>query len=194
MTLVAAVIAIAGVTVGVAALVVLHALPTGLSPVRDAVSHYGITRFRWGYRVQTVAYAVAGAGVVAGLVALPGHYTLTIALCALFTLCRAVIGWAPMDAPGTPATSTGRTHGILAIGAFASLGLAAGVLPRSLARAGVDAVPAAVSGILAIVMLAALVGMSVDRRAGARHFGFIERVFYAAMTAWLVLVAVILAA
>ena len=39
---------LAAVAVAVGALVTLHVLPTGLSPVRDAVSHYGITRYRLG--------------------------------------------------------------------------------------------------------------------------------------------------
>lgn len=56
-----------GVSVGVVALVVLHLLPSGLSPLRDPVSQYGITRFKAGYRVQTLAYGLAGAGAAIGI-------------------------------------------------------------------------------------------------------------------------------
>lgn len=33
-------------------MIILHLLPTGLSPVRNAVSQYGITRYRQGYRIE----------------------------------------------------------------------------------------------------------------------------------------------
>lgn len=51
-----------------AAMIILHLLPTGLSPVRNAVSQYGITRYRQGYRILTVALGVAGLAAVVGWV------------------------------------------------------------------------------------------------------------------------------
>ena len=55
-----------GLSIGVVALVVLHLMPSGLSPLRNPVSQYGITRFKAGYRVQTLAYGLAGAGAGTG--------------------------------------------------------------------------------------------------------------------------------
>jgi len=182
-----------GVLVGVVALLALHLLPTGLSPVRHAVSQYGITRYRAGYRVQTIGYALAGVGAAVGIAALPGKGGLPVALCAIFAACRAVIGWFPMDAPGTPSTSIGRWHGLLAIGAFVGIGLAAAALSRMLGRGGLDPGATTVSAVLSAVMLVAVVAMSADRRRGAAHFGLIERIFYLAMTVWLVAVALLLA-
>lgn len=92
----------AGLTVGLAALVLLHVLPTGLSPLRNVVSQYGISEYRAGYRVQTLAYAVAAIGIAT----LPGSVGVVVALCAIFAAARALISWFPMDAPG--ATRTGR--------------------------------------------------------------------------------------
>lgn len=44
-----------------------------------------------------------------------------------------------------------------------------------------------------MVMLAALAAMAADRRGSARNFGLFERVFYVAMTIWLVLLACMVA-
>jgi hypothetical protein len=48
MMLVGASLIIAGLSVGVASLVALHLLPTGMSLLRNAVSQYGITAYRAG--------------------------------------------------------------------------------------------------------------------------------------------------
>jgi uncharacterized protein DUF998 len=166
-----------GVSVGVAALVVLHLLPTGLSPMRAAVSQYGISRYRAGYRVQTIAYGLAGIGAAVGIATMPGPTAVLVVLCSVFAAGRIAIGWFPMDAPGGERTKAGRRHVLLAASAFVAV-TAAGV--------------AAVSGVLAVLMVAAFVAIALDRRAGMRHFGLIERCFYVCMTAWLVAVAVML--
>lgn len=193
MTGVGAALLAAGLAVGVVALLALHLLPTGLSPVRDPVSQYGISRYRTGYRVQTLAYAVAGLGAAVGVAALPGTHTLPVLLCVAFAAMRAAISWFPMDSPGTPTTVTGRRHGLLAIGAFVSVALAAASLSRALDRSHTDATTAALSGALAALMLAALLAMAVDRRTGGNRFGLVERGFYLGMTAWLVALDVLLA-
>ena len=57
----AGVTALLALAVTVASLGYLHFAPTGLSPVRNAVSQYGITPFRAGYRVATLAaFRLAG--------------------------------------------------------------------------------------------------------------------------------------
>lgn len=184
----------AGLAAGVVALLALHLLPTGLSPVRNVVSQYGISRYRTGYRVQTLAYALAGVGATVGVAGLPKPNRLTIALCAVFAAARAAISWFPMDEPGTPLTASGRRHGLLAILAFLGLALAAGQLSRTLGRDHLDPTVAGVSAALSVLMIAALVGMTVDRRGfGSRYIGLIERVFYLGMTAWLATVAVLVA-
>jgi len=59
----AGLIALLALAVTAASLGYLHLAPTGLSPVRNAVSQYGITPFRAGYRVATIAFGAAGANV-----------------------------------------------------------------------------------------------------------------------------------
>jgi len=95
--------------------------PTGLSPVRNAVSQYGITPFRAGYRVATIAFAAAGIALAAGIgLALGSGGRPVVVLLVIFAIARAAISWFPMDVPGSERTSTGQMHGLLAIGAFAA--------------------------------------------------------------------------
>lgn len=179
----------AGLVVGVTALVLLHLLPTGLSPLRNAVSQYGISRYRAGYRVQTLAYAVAGAGAAIGVATLPGPAWPVVALCATFAVTRAVISWFPMDVPGTTRTRTGGRHGALAVAAFLAAGLASREMANLLDKDGAHPGIAATSSALAVLMALSLIGMVVSRRVDL--FGAAERVFYVFMTGWLATVAVL---
>ena len=61
------VVALAGVAVTLGALVVLHLAPSGLSPLRDPVSAYGISRFSLLYRAQTLGTAVSAAALAVAL-------------------------------------------------------------------------------------------------------------------------------
>jgi hypothetical protein len=182
-----------GLLVGVGALVALHLLPTGLSPMRNAVSQYGISPYRTGYRVQTMGYAAAGLGAAIGISSLPGSAAAAVILCAIFATSRAVISWFPMDMPGTEHTSTGRNHGLLAIAAFASIGLASRQLGVLLKDDHLYPGFAAISAVLALVMGLTLVGMMLVRRAKIDCFGILERGFYVWMTLWLVAVGALIA-
>ncbi len=191
MQLVGVALIAAGLVVGLAALVALHVLPTGLSPVRNAVSQYGISSYRAGYRVQTIAYALAGLGAALSITGLPGRCGVVVALCAVFAASRAAISWFPMDEPGGPHTPTGRNHGILAITAFVAVGAAGWRLAHLLNHDQLHPAIASASNVLALLMAVALVAMALGRRAGGGYFGLIERGFYAAMTGWLVTVAIL---
>ena len=193
MTTIGAALVAGGIAVGVIALVALHLLPTGLSPVRAPVSQYGISRYRAGYRVQTIAYAVAGIGAAIGIAALPGQSRLAVILCGIFAVTRAAISWFPMDSPGSAPTASGRRHRLLAVGAFLSVALAAAQLARTLDHHHADPTLANLSNALAAVMLVVLFAMVVDHRTGGGHFGIIERVFYVSMTTWLIALGVLLA-
>lgn len=183
-----------GLSIGVVALVVLHLVPSGLSPLRNPVSQYGITQFKVGYRVQTLAYGLAGAGAAIGLASLPRPSLFVVVLCGVFAASRAAISWFPMDPPGGKLSATGRRHGLLGIGAFVALAVAAVDFSRTVGRDHVGAAFGLVSGVLAAVMLVSLVAMATRRRGAAGNFGLVERIFYLGMTAWLCLVAVLLAA
>ncbi|HZV25099.1 MAG TPA: DUF998 domain-containing protein [Acidothermaceae bacterium] len=193
----AGVTCLAATAVGVGAIVVLHVLPTGLSPMRNAVSQYGITRYRLGYRVQTIALAVAGGAAAVGLAeAAPGRARAVIALVIIFALARLVISWFPMDEPGGERTNHGVMHGLIAIVTFLAIAIAAARLGTVAKQVPGWTTLATVSSVIAWLMAASLVAMMVVRR-GARathstpnYFGAIERVFYLAIVAWLVLVGV----
>lgn len=187
-----AVLVLTGVSVGLVALVALHLLPTGLSPTRNAVSQYGISAYRSGYRVQTIAYGVAGLGAAIGLGTLRGSAALVV-LCVLFAVSRLAISWFPMDEPGTTVTTSGRRHGLLAICAFGAMGVAAEVLHNVLHADHLEPRFATASRVLALLMLATFLGMGIARRTeGRRYFGLVERGFYLCMTAWLVVAATLL--
>lgn len=189
MQVASAVLIAAGLAVGLGALVLLHVLPTGLSPLRNAVSQYGISEYRVVYRVQTLAYGVAGVGAAMGVVTLPGPVGIVVALCATFAVARGLISWSPMDAPGATRTPTGGRHGVLAVAAFLAAGLASRGLASLLDRDRIHPGIAAASGVLALLMTLSLIGMALVRR--ARYFGGVERAFYVCMTAWLATVAVL---
>lgn len=190
----AAAIGFAGVAVGVTALIALHVLPTGLSPMADAVSRYGITKYRVGYRVQTLGYAAAGLALGLGVAHGLHRGSLVVGLLVAFAAARALISWFPMDAPGAPRTEHGRRHGLLALIAFAAVAVAAARLPTVLHRDGVDPGAGNISAVLGWLLLASLLTMVLTRAGGplAGRFGLVERVFYLLVTAWLVLVAIVL--
>jgi hypothetical protein len=111
--------ALLALAVTAASLGYLHLAPTGLSPVRNAVSQYGITSFRTGYRVATISFGAAGVALAAGIgLAIGGRGETVVALLIVFAIARAAISWFPMDAPGADRTPTGQMHGMLAIGAL----------------------------------------------------------------------------
>jgi hypothetical protein len=180
-----ALLALAGV---VASLGYLHLEPTGLSPIRNAVSQYGITTFRAGYRVATISFAIAGIALAVGIEqAFNGHGpAVVVVFLAIFAATRAAISWFPMDAPGADRTSTGQMHGLLAIGAFGSATIAAFRLASVLAGQGKWSGLAPVSEALGWAMLACLLGLALARSFPAvrARFGAIERGFYLSAIAW----------
>jgi Protein of unknown function (DUF998) len=190
----AGVVALVALAAVVASLTYLHLEPTGLSPVHNAVSQYGISDFKVGYRAATIAFAVAGLALATGLHReLSGHGAkLVVLLLVLFALARAAISWFPMDAPGADRTSTGSMHGVLAIVAFGGATVAAFKLGSVLSNSVHWHSLGPVSVGLGWAMIACLLGMMLARSlpwARAR-FGAIERGFYAAAIGWFAVFAV----
>ena len=119
-------IAIAATASCLVTLVVLHVLPTGLSPLTNPVSQYGITSYRLGYRVQTVAMGIAAIAAAIGISKLSVRGgSLVVVLLVIFGAARLAISWFPMDVPGAARTESGRRHGVLALAAFGGATLAA---------------------------------------------------------------------
>lgn len=189
------VLTLIGVAAAVAALVTLHVLPTGLSPVRDAVSAYGISRHRRLYRVQTVATAVAAASLAAALLVAPlGAVTPAVITLIVLAAARTPIGWVPMDADGSPQTAVGRRHNLLAYAAFAAASV--GGFMTGIAFAGVDGLGSAATAVTVLGWV--MTGASVLTVAAAvvpamrRLFGLFERIIYLGMFTWLTVSAVVL--
>ncbi len=182
------IVALVALAVTVGALVWLHVVATGLSPRRDAVSRYGISTRRGGYRVATLAFGVAGAALAVGLGS--AHLRapvggVTAALC-VFGLGRGVISWLPMDAPGAERTSTGSAHGLVALTTFVAATYAALHLGSALSAGGRFASLARVSTGFGWAMFAALGGLLLARVSpGFRErFGLVERALYLVMLGW----------
>ena len=198
MTSIAGVVALVALTTVVAALGYLHLEPTGLSPVRNAVSQYGITAFRVGYRVATIAFGVAAVALAVGIDRVAGKdgRELVVVLLVLFALARGAIGWFPMDVPGTARTSTGQMHGLLALVAFASAATAALRFGTVLSQGARWRSLAPVSTALGWAMVACLLGILLARSSPSlrARFGAIERGFYLSAIAWFAVFAVACAA
>ncbi|HEX4036000.1 MAG TPA: DUF998 domain-containing protein [Solirubrobacteraceae bacterium] len=190
-------ISLAALATVIASLGYLHLAPTGLSPVRNPVSQYGISARRGGYRAATIAFAIAGAALAVGVDrALGSRAAAVVVLLAIFAAARAAISWFPMDAPGAPASGTGHAHRLLATAAFGGATAAAFKL-ASLLGTGVrwhDLAP--VSYVLGALMAASLAGLILSRSQPAlrARFGLIERGFYVSAIAWFAVFSIACAA
>lgn len=188
----AVVLLIAGVAVALISLIVVHLLPTGLNPLRDPVSQYGITPYRGWYWSAAGGAALAGIGGVLFFAPTGGVISaVTIVLLTVFAVARAAIGFFPMDAPGSGPTGTGRIHNLLATAAFASVTAAAFTGAGALHDAGFpDA--SAWSTACGVVMAVGTIGVLITaRRERLVLFGLAERVIYVGFLAWFALLGVL---
>lgn len=191
---IAGVVSLAGLAGVIGSLGYLHLAPTGLSPVHNAVSQYGITEYRLGYRVATVSFGIAGIALAIGLHATlltPGT-SVVVTLLAIFAAGRFVISWFPMDAPGTPRTPTGQVHGLIAIGTFGSAVIAAFRLGSVLRVGSLWHSLSPVSAGLGVVMAVCILGMVLGRSSTSwrRVFGAVERSFYLSAIVWFTIFSV----
>jgi hypothetical protein len=186
------VVAIVALAIGIGALVFLHVAPTGYSPVRDAVSDYGIGRFAWGYRTQVVAIGVAAAIEAGGFVHDGTAGTAGIGWLVVYAVSRVAIAWAPTDLPDAQRTRTGRVHAILAIAAFTAIAVSTSSIPNDLR--GVSswdswADPLNTLGTV-VVVTAVATAIAIVVRPLRGVFGLVERLLYVASLAWLLTAAV----
>jgi len=171
----------------IACLVYLHLAPTGYSPVRNAVSEYGVGRYAGWYRAQAACAGVAAlllAGALAwGVSPVPRR---VVTLLVVLAVARVAIGWFPTDLlDARHRTRNGAIHLALAAAAFTAASWAGIALKRP--QHGQPALGWAMA-VCAIGTMLAL------RRSPLKPWlGLIERGYYVAMLAWLVLVAARLA-
>jgi len=183
------------VAVGAAALLRAHLAPTGYSPIRDAVSDYGVgSSSRSYYRVLVVGLGVGALLFAAAL----WHYggTSGVLWLAAFAVARLAIAYFPTDLPDGRSTATGRVHRFLAIAAFATIAFAAPLVSNSLAEhhvwQGLGGTLRLLANLVSFAAIATLfVGVVPNLR--RRIFGLVERAFYAAAIAWLLVGAIGLA-
>ncbi|MGO8861681.1 MAG: DUF998 domain-containing protein [Acidimicrobiales bacterium] len=185
------------VAVQAAALIILHFLPTGYDPVRDAVSDYGVGPFRAWFWLQVLSGGVACLllGIALGRL---HPFTPTTAVAALIVTAAArfLIPFFATDQGNSRfQTLHGTVHMVLAVLSFGGLVWAATSLWSTLQH-----YPAwqGVEGPLTIlpwIMLGSVIAVVLAIR-GPRlkpFFGVFERLFYLSSITWLMIVAIELA-
>jgi hypothetical protein len=177
--------ALACFAVASALLTRLHLRPTGLNPVRDAVSDYGTTPYHRDYRAMVVSLGVGALLLAAGLARRTDAGSLfwlwaygagRIAIAAFMT-----------DRDPPPFTPEGRIHWLLAAVAFTSIAFGATDIHWSGDPAALRPLGYAVAGTAIATLVTRIV---VPARA---IFGLAERLLYATSIAWLAIAAIYLA-
>jgi hypothetical protein len=180
-------IVLAGIVVScslvcLASILLLHALPTGYNPIRNAVSDYGVGKYRVWHRTAVLSLAAAGfALAIASTSSAKPESDVVIGFLVVFALARTIIPFFPTDIEGQTFTTRGRVHWGLAIIAFASIAFAAGFYKGTILDDAVGWVVVATAGLL----IASLVLPRLRR-----ILGLFERVFYFSMICWLLVTGI----
>jgi hypothetical protein len=192
------ILAAVSMAIGTAALLLLHILPTGYDPIRDAVSDYAIGRYRAGFWVFTTAGAVSGFALAIALArSNPAKPTLTIAMLLLSGAARLLIPLFPTDQAGSRfQTIKGTIHMVLAVTIFASIAVAASNLGGTLGHeAAWSSVKGLVDGWLPWVITGTAIatGIAIAGPRLGRIFGLLERLYYLSSITWFLVVSIELA-
>jgi len=179
------------------ALIILHLLPTGYYPVRDAVSDYGVGPYRGWFWLQAVA---GGVSCLALGIALAGlhPFTPTQAVVALVVTAgsRFLIPFFATDQQGSRfQTLHGVVHMILAVIAFGGLVWAATDLWSTLRHYPAWNGAEGALTVIPWIMLGSVIAVVLAIR-GPRlkpFFGVFERLFYLSSITWGLIVAIDLA-
>jgi hypothetical protein len=166
-------------------LIGLHLVPTGLDPVRYAVSDYGWTPYHVGYRAMVVLQGVGAILIAVGL----GQETDATSLGWLYVYGAVRVLVSGFMTDREPAslrslTRTGRIHVLLAGTAFASIAVAASHLDWT----GKPAVLGPLGWVVTATAIATGTALVV-RPIRDVALGLIERTHYAAALTWLIVVA-----
>lgn len=173
--------------------VVLHRGPTPYSPIRNAVSDYGVGPTAGLFRASGIANLV-GAALLAGALAVtgPGWSWSPVLLLLAVAACRVGVVLFPTDLPGERRTTSGVLHMVFAIAQFAAARqvvadhhhevAAAFQAPAWLAQA-----LAVLSPIVTVSLVALVIALVIPPL--RRVFGIAERVFLYAFALWCLLAA-----
>jgi hypothetical protein len=192
------IIAVAAMAVSTSALLLLHILPTGYNPVRDAVSDYAIGRYRALFWTFTTAGAISGLVLAIALVrSHPPKPTLAVAMLLLSAAARVLVPFFPTDQSGSRfQTPEGTVHMVLAVTIFASIAVAASNLGNTLGHEPAwHSVKGLVDGWLPWVITgtATATGLAIIGPRLKRIFGLIERSYYLSSITWFFVVSIELA-
>jgi hypothetical protein len=175
---------IAGSLLCLASILLLHVLPTGYNPIRNAVSDYGVGKYRVWHRTAVLSLAAAGyALAIASTSSVKPQSDVVIGFLLVFAISRTIIPFFPTDIEGQTLTTRGRIHWALAIISFASLAFATGFYKGTILDDAVGWVVVVAAGLL----IASLV---LHRRRKIEVLGLFERVFYFFMICWLLLTGI----
>ena len=159
-----------------ASILLLHALPTGYNPIRNAVSDYGVGKYRVWHRTAVLSLAVAGfALAIASTGKIKPESDVVIGFLVVFAVARTVIPFFPTDIEGQTLTTRGRIHWGLAITAFASLACAAGFYKGTI-------LDDAIGWIVVVAASLMILALAVPRL--RKILGLFERMFYFSMICW----------
>ena len=174
------------------ALVYVHTRPTGYDPVRDAVSDYGVGRYRVWYSAAAITLGVAGILLASSIAAsVRPEPVFLVALLVVFGIARIAIVRFPVDLDRRPASRTGRIHFLLAGIAFVAIAFAAATLPRVVVGnpgwADVEGLLRTTGWLVVVTAVAAGLGLRVATLRPV--FGLLERLLYASMLTWFMAVS-----
>ena len=181
----------------IAVLVALHVLPTGYNPVRDALSDYGVGRYRAVFWAQVWLGGLARVGLAFALLrSHPSKPGLVVALLLVSAAALVLMPAFPTDQGGSRfRTPTGTVHMVLAVTAFAAVTVAAsnlaGTLRHDPAWHGVKSLVVILPWVMTGTVIATAVATIGPRL--KRVFGLIERLFTASSIAWFLVVTIELA-
>ena len=192
------IIAAIAMAVSTGALLLLHVLPTGYNPIRDAVSDYAIGKYRAIFWTFVIAGAVSGLALAIALArSHPSKPMLTVAMLLLSAAARVLIPIFPTDQDGSRfQTPKGTVHMVLAVAIFASIAVAASNLGGTLGHEPAwHAVKGLIDGWLpwVITITAIATGVAMIGPRLKRIFGLIERSYYASSITWFFIISIELA-
>ena len=159
-------------------LALLHVVSPEVDPVARPVSEYALGGFGWLAAMGTLAEGLGALGLAVAL----RQKRAAAVLLGIFGLAKLVMPLFPVDALGTPATTTGQVHNVLGNLAFFVFPLAALLLIRTLWRRG-----SRLASVAAGVLAAATVGVLIGDAVGA--FGLAQRAYLVLCSIWLLLTA-----
>jgi hypothetical protein len=179
------------------ALIALHILPTGYNPVRDAISDYGVGRYRAWFWTQAWAGGLAKLALAVALAeTTPSVPALVFVMLLISAAASFLIPAFPTDQHGSRfQTRSGTVHMILAIVVFAALIIAASELAGTLEHQPAWHEVKSLLVVLPWVMTGSAIGILLALRSPRLKliFGLIERLFYVAAIAWIFVVSIELA-